>query len=147
MLEIIFIGISFNIFYPTYIWARFENFPTNDLFKKHLALSNIIFGITFLLIAFFQLPVALKITAFIFKIIYFLVSHRIYKKRTPKAKKIFLLSFLSIFLFIFIFHYIHRTPEYIFFLDKILRGAVISIIIFKINCFFPRQDLKNTSKG
>ncbi|MBF0522374.1 MAG: hypothetical protein HQL24_04870 [Candidatus Omnitrophica bacterium] len=128
--NIILFCILLSAFYPVYIRRNFPSHPKNDLYKTHLALTNVASGCALILLLVLKTPLGLKALALAWKFIYLLISYYLWKKRLPGSKGMLLLSSLSIIFFLIIFNQSFSGRNYLLLAEDLFCAAIISFLIF-----------------
>ncbi|OGX40037.1 MAG: hypothetical protein A3D87_08395 [Omnitrophica WOR_2 bacterium RIFCSPHIGHO2_02_FULL_50_17] len=95
---LVFTALLFSTLYPLRFWFRFKTPFKNDSFKFHLALPNVVGGITLVCLLFMEIPFSLKMLAVFWKAVFLVVSQYCWKKGSPNPFLLTIPSFIGLYL-------------------------------------------------
>jgi len=93
-------ALVFAAVYPLIFWISYDNPLKNNFHKFHLGLPNTVGGVVLVFIWLMDIPLSLKITVTIWKVVLFSLSRYSWKKESPDPKLITVPCLLGIYAFV-----------------------------------------------
>jgi hypothetical protein len=122
-------ALLFSALYPLCFWFRFKTPLKTDSCKFHLALPNVVGGMTLVCLLLMEIPLPLKMLAVFWKAVFLAVSQYCWKKGSPNPWLLTAPSLVGLCLFVALQSFLIRQETGLAFIS-LLGGFVFFAALF-----------------
>ena len=140
-------ALLFSVLYPFCFWISWKNPLKNNFHKFHIALPNVVGGVTVVFLLFMDIPLATKIIVVFWKAVFIAMSRFSWKKEYPDARLMSIPSLLGVYAFLRVrFDLLGATVGLAQGVAWILGGFIFCAALFTMNLGHWKNSDKNSDR-